>query len=525
MQKQIVILSFFILCSTFQIKAQTHISAFKNGTAFVVKNTKVDASKGHIILETLPQATFGTLWFFANGNTINDVNSYTGEVNKKVEVNSVETILKANVGKAAKITVDDDKIYEGMIHKVEGKLVVFKTNAGTWLSLKPSDIDFVELKSAPNMEYERKETKRVVKINVEKKNKTQDLAMMYLQKGISWVPNYSLELMDNNKARLVLRANVLNDSEDIEDANIDFVVGIPNFAYSYLQSPLVSKQSMANFISILNTNSNIPRGRTTYGNLSNRADLNITSQSLGNAVVIEDGLTDFEFTPMQLDGEQAEDLFFYKAKNISLKKGGRGLYDVLVTDSEYEDIYEVNLHAGPVKKYYAKTFSSTGVVNKVWHSIRLRNESKLPWTTGTVMLTKKLNNVNKPLSQDKLNYTPVGAKTKIKLTVSPSIVVRDAEREDNRIENKKKKNKVFYDLITVEAKIEVVNYHNKDIVLNIDRDITGKPLDCNTKWETEKSFNQYSPLNEKYHIEWEVPLKKGGKKEIIYKYEVYVGKR
>lgn len=522
MQKQFTILSFMLLFSIFQLKAQTHISAFKNGTAFVLKNHKVDASQGHIILEDLPQATFGTLWFFANGNTIKDVNSYTGEVSKKIEVSSVGTILKANVGKAAKITVDDDKTYEGVIHKVAGKLVVFKTNTGTWLSLKPSDIDFVELKSLPNMQYEHKEMQRVVKINVEKKSKTQDLAMMYLQKGISWLPNYSLELLDNNKARLVLRANVLNDSEDIENANIDFVVGIPNFAYAYLQSPLISTQDMASFIRSLNTHSNQqPRG----SNYANMARLDITNQTLGNRPVIEDGLENFEFTPMQLEGEQAEDLFFYKAQNISLKKGGRGLYDVLVTDTEYEDIYEVNLHAGPVKKYYGKTFTNTGVINKVWHSIRLKNDSKLPWTTGTVMLTKKLNKVNKPLSQDKLNYTPVGAKTKIKLTVSPSIVVLDAEREAHRIENKKKRNKISYDLITVEAKIEIVNYHHKDIVLNIDRDITGKPLDCNTKWETEKVFNQYSPLNEKYHIEWEVPLKKGGKKEIIYKYEVYVGKR
>ncbi len=516
-------IAFIFLMSVLQahsLSAQTQISAFKNGAAFVVKEIQVEANKGIATLEEIPQATFGTLWFYAPNNNIKSANSQLKELKKKNEVYSLESVLMANVGKAAKITLKENKSYEGVIFKMDKSMLVFQTVAGTWLSLSPSQVELVELKSQPNMDYEVKETTKVIEIEFSQAKAKQELNLMYLQKGISWLPNYAIELKENNKAKLVLRATLLNDSEDIENANIDFVVGIPNFAYTYLESPLVSGQDMMSFINTLNTYSNQPQGSRAYANMR-RGD--ITTQSFAN-IAIDEEQDNFDFTPVELEGEQAEDLFFYKAQNISLKKGGRGLYDVLVLDTEYEDIYEVNLTASTAKNYYSSSYSTISPSNQVWHSIRLKNDSKLPWTTGTVLLTKQLNNISKPLSQDKLNYTPVGAKTKIKLTVSPSIVVKDSEKENSRLENRKKRDKVFYDLVTVESKIEIINYHNKDIILNIDRQIVGKPTECNVKWENNKVFNQYDLMNERYKVEWEIPLKKGESKEIIYQYEVYVQK-
>ncbi len=520
MKRNSFVFIFLSVFQTYTLFAQTHISAFKNGTAFVVKEIQLAANKGVATLEEIPQATFGTLWFYAPTNTIKSVNSQTKELSKKNDVSSLETILLANVGKAAKITLKDNKSYEGTIFKMEKNILVFQTVSGTWFSLNPAQVELLELKSQPNMSYEVKQNKKVIEIELSQAKAKQSISMMYLQKGISWLPNYAIELKEDNKAKLVLRASLLNDSEDIENANIDFVVGIPNFAYTYLASPLVSSQDMMSFISTLNTYSNQPQGNRAYANMR-RGD--ITTQSFANIAVNED-LDDFDYTPIELEGEQAEDLFFYKAQNISLKKGGRGLYDILVLDTEYEDIYEVNLTASTAKNYYSSTYATINSSNQVWHSIRLKNDSKLPWTTGTVLLTKQLNKISKPLSQDKLNYTPVGAKTKIKLTVSPSIVVKDSEKENSRVENKKKRDKVFYDLVTVESKIEVINYHNRDITLNIDRQIVGKPTECNEKWKSDKVFNQYDLMNERYKVEWEIPLKKGESKEITYQYEVYVQK-
>ena len=75
--------------------------------------------------------------------------------------------------------------------------------------------------------------------------------MFYMQKGIYWVPNYLVTLRDDGKADVRLRATVMNDIEDFEDTELNFVVGVPTFRYSQVSSPLSSTESVAQFMNSL----------------------------------------------------------------------------------------------------------------------------------------------------------------------------------------------------------------------------------------------------------------------------------
>ena len=62
---------------------------------------------------------------------------------------------------------------------------------------------------------------------------------MYLSRNLNWTPTYLIELVDEEKARLTLRAEVINNTEDIENTNVNFVVGVPNFKDANQYSSLV----------------------------------------------------------------------------------------------------------------------------------------------------------------------------------------------------------------------------------------------------------------------------------------------
>lgn len=494
------------------LHAQQNVAVFKNGSAFFVNKMKVNASKGYYLLEKVPAATFGTLWLAAENNTIKGTRSYIEEISKKVKVKDTEGMAKAQIGKTVTLTLNNNKTYTGTIQRIDGDMVVFKTG-GKWMTFTTGKIKMIESGQAPATEFVNKQKQRVLRVDFGQPRANQTFELMYLQKGISWVPNYSVNLLDDKKAEITLKANLMNDVEDLKNASINFVVGVPNFAYDYLQSPVASTQRVGDFISRLNRNG----GRFRSGR---RAD--ITAQQMTNVAV------NTSFTPgggtQGLKGQSAEDLFFYNTNKITLKKGDRAFYQIFKARVNYEHLYEVSFSANSRSSSgYSKSYAdSQQNVGQVWHSIRLENKTPYPWTTGTALITKKIDGIAKPLSQDKLAYTPAGGKSKLRITISPNINIKQAERELSRDENKRRKDRYTYDLLTVESKFEIKNYHNKDIKLNITRSITGEPIKCNTKWTTNKKFSVYNNINLSHDLAWEVKLKKGESKTITYQYKIYV---
>lgn len=515
--KIILLLNLFLMTTTL-IEAQTStLAVFKNGTTFFVKKLKVDASTGTWRMKEIPKATFGTLWYTAQGNSIKSIGSFQEEITEKQDVESIFGTLKANIGKRAIISISTsvgnaEKTLDGTIEEVKNTLLLFKTN-NQWLNIEPSNIKSVMLFEKPATMYDSKVSKRIIQLEFAKPNKEQSLEMMYLQKGITWVPSYAIDLLNDTKAKITLRATLLNDVEDLKNANLNFVVGVPNFAYSYLESPLTSNESVATFINTLNSNSN-------YYPTNRRSD--ITSQSLSNAMVQYNDDDEEEINFKGMDGQDAEDLFFYNLPNVTLPKGGRAFYDILQAEVDYQHIYEIEIKGNTENSNYSKDYTQEEASNEVFHSIRLKNDTKMPWTTGTALITKPINNQSNPLSQDKLSYIPVGGKGKLKITVAPNISVKHSEREVTRIEDQKKKDGYAYDLVTVEGKIELKNYKDKNIKLNIARKITGEAQKSNEKWEAKKLFDVYRGVNSFTQTEWEVDLAAGQGKEITYEYKIFV---
>ena len=529
MKKILLISTFTLIFGTIQAQNTQFVTAFKNGDAFMVKKEVIDASKGFYELKNIPKATFGSLWFSGGNNLIKTIQTSQKEIVAKNVAISFDDILMNSIDKKVKIHCGTN-IFEGKLVSItpsetskstfiqdesrsivssQDKMIMLNTEGSKHIFLKMNMITFVETNE--KTELQTKEMQKVIKIDFVQQNASQPLQTMYLTKGISWFPSYHLQLIDKNKAKLVLSAQLLNDAEDLKNAQMNFAVGIPNFLYDNVSSPLVSNLSLDNFLSQLSGNSSY---ENRYNTLSSNNSSNISQNTNYSSASRETAIIDN-------DGQQGQDLFFYTASNISLKKGERAVYSLFEVQIDYENIYCVVLRPNLENNNYRNN-ENEGKINLVQHSLQFQNQTKQPFTTGSVFITQKNGEIDRIVSQDKLNYTPTGGTTEVKLSLSSDILVKDVEKIINEKGEDKTVNGYKYALITIEGKIEVKNYKNIAVKVQLKRDIIGKMLKTNIDWKTTKKVDVSDILNGKNEVEWKVELEAGKSKEIVYTYQIYV---
>lgn len=500
----------------------TSISIFKNSTAFFIKSGTIETEDGtYRITDNLPPALFGTYWINATDGELSALSSYVDTLPnaRTVPANTLSEMLQANLGKKVVLHVGKDEVIEGTVESLEesplnsGEIVTFRMD-GRWRTFMLSEIRRIEFFEKPTQRIERQDqkVKPVLAVSFATDKKNHDLNLMYLSNGLSWTPLYLIELSGEKRARLSLRAEVINGIEDIEDTDVHFVVGVPNFNYANRLSPLVDF-GLQDFAANL-----IEREMAPFSNT-------LQSQTIGCAVEA-DVAADLPAAASGLQGAAEEDLYFYTLENMSLKKGGRGQYPVFAADLEIAHIYECNLPPNNTNKYaYRDEYLFSPNPNTVFHSIKLINNTAYPFTTGAALVVKS-GKETKPISQDRLNYTPVNGNSFVKLTEAPDVHIKQAEKAIKREENVKKttqdRETFYYDLITVAGQIEVKNYKAQKIDLNIRRPIIGDLKESSIKWLKADQINTAGDLNERTDVCWETSVAAGGDLTITYTYDVLV---
>jgi len=516
------------------------ISVFKNGKSFIIKEGTVKTADNTYILDKMPDALFGTLWFSGNQSKITQVVSKMESVNEPIERKAVgfRDLLYANKGKHLSITTSDNKTYAGTIddfelsEEVNSQMLLRQAELndayGTsidyhllpndpqvllieidkkWVSLNPMDIKTIEFSEKPEKTIRTnvKVKKPLVKVTFEKGG-NQQLRMMYLQNGISWTPTYMLEINSDNDAILKLQAEVSNSIEDIVDTDMNFVVGVPNFKFAENPSILTS---------II--------GKITQGysssNRSNYFSNAIATQMMGNGYA-NSGDYD-EDIPEGIEGEASEDYYFYNVKNVKLEKGGRAIYPLYSKPLKIKHLYECNLSGAEKKSSTNRNYSDYSFDTKkcdVFHSIEIKNSTSDPLTTGPVMIVDKF---NKPLAQDLIKYTGAGQSSFIQLTQSPDIWVEEKETIVDTKEAVKKVNGYDYDLVTIQNEIEIVNSKKQSVDMAIRKMFEGTVKNVSIKYDNKQKIER-NTLNPTNNMELRPILKAGETLKITYTYETYI---
>lgn len=513
------------------------VSVFKNGTAFFVKTGTVSTPDKYWLWQSdsLPQMLEGTFWVNSPTADLASVKSMLDDKKETTLVQSFIDMLDANDGKRVQLFFSNDSIV------LEGKLMLFKLNKeqsvmyalqaanGRTTILSTAQLQQlkrVEFLETPNFTKQKERKIPTVRIDFKSSKPTQLFNFMYLQRNISWNPEYLIELLDDKKARLSLRATVSNEAEDFETDELNLVAGVPNFKYATQIHRFLSfiyPQAFADDLAF--------RGRPHPATLQQSLMSN-SIQSFAYAEPAAPPMPELEIgepetiTANNADGTAIEDLYYYSLKNVNLKRGQRGLFDVFAVEIPVEHIYETTLNSNSAA--YVANYVVEPYTHKVAHNIKIENTSNYTWTSGAAMVVRNDKGKFAAVSQDALHYTSIKDKQTVYLTEAPDVMVRASERELERKVDDKKVTRfgiaMFFDLVTVEGEIEINNFKGKDIRLDIKRLISGELLETSDKWQQVRRpvyQSSYTP-NLVTNVCWELNLKAGEKKTVKYTYKMHV---
>ena len=512
-----ITLSITLLIMSLNISAQSDlkiksISIFKNGESFVIEKGSVKTDNKLYRLTQTPNALFGTLWFRGLTSKVDQVTSKLDSVTttKDEQAKTFSQLLYANVGNQLTITTTDGNTYKGIVDNFETDfaIAIIKTDS-KWISISPSVIKNIEFGFKPKTiaKLVEKENKPVFDIQFSSGG-TQELEMMYLQNGLSWVPTYLLELVSETKAQIRLQAELINDTQDLKNTDINLVVGVPNFKYSSQPATLLS------FLSKIEPNySYTQRNQSVLmGQMLSNASVSYgssSSQSIGS-----DNGND--------NSDATGDFYFYQIKNLTLPKMGRGTYPLFDNTVNIKHIYECILtDANNSSNNYSSNYSFEPQMADVYHTIEIQNETKTPFTTGSILIID--NQTQRPLAEDMLKYTPINQSSSIKLTTSPDIRVKEQENITRTQEAEKKANGYTYNLLTIESEVTITNSKKEDVAMMIKKVLDGKIQKASIKYtDSQKPNSDRYVINPVDNLEFKIDIKAGQTYKFSYTYQKYM---
>jgi hypothetical protein len=569
------------------------VIVFKDGYSLIIKRgTATTDQHGEVFTEEVPDAAaLGSFWAVPDeGRLISMVagwKAHTDSTDKQVPCTQMIEILLANKGKQAKVEVRDKLLsgtildvpvvratvaappappvfasaalsmatarpalshfaapmvagsspgVETSVSSIGGEYFVLRTEDGD-MFLPVGQITGITIKDMkteiPRTFTQSKKTKRL-SFRFEAANKKQLLSIMYFRPGVRWIPTYRVALDDNPKekrATVALQAELLNEAEDIGDAPIDLVVGVPNFRFRGTPSPLVLEATLRNALAEAAPN--------LMGNSSSQLSNAMYSQRSGEfrreqaeANAVPEGVVNL---PGELTAAGAQDLFVYSLPKLTLNKGERMAVPIFTAEVPYRDLYTWDVRvqkadndAAPDNANPAPTGSSAHSplalsTNEIWHQIVLTNNTRLPWTTGAVMIVQG----NQPLAQELLTYTPPKDDVRVPLTVSVDTRGSLTERETGRDLNGLKWDGYNYARIDKQLRLDLCNNKPVAIETEITMRLGGKVDEASDEGKiliggfNQADWTQYHghpAVNNSSTVDWKTRLEPGANFEPTVNY-------
>lgn len=514
------------------------LAVFKNGLGFFYRFGEANLQGGWTGLAALPAAAHDALWIGTSGPAgVREVVSYKRKVKTPYDSMSISELIDANVGRKVtlKTNISGWETLRGTIHSVPAErkadqwgpvpgmpdprypqpvaIFHFQTDDGI-IALPRSAVTSILFHDMYNTKTEVEREVPSAKVRLEKVSGKADISLAYLQKGVNWSPSYLVNLRDESTAEITLEAVLSNDVEDLENVEVSFVVGYPNFAFSDMLSPMALSQSVQEFI-----------GRLAGGRGAGAVSP-VMAQS--NMAFYDYGRTREEWSPEStysttapMAGESNEDLFFYRQPGVTLKRGDRARYTVFSQPSPYRHIYEwivpdsMNFDD---RGYRSGSESPIDPNLQVWHVLRIENKTKLPWTTAPALVV----NGSMPVAQDTLHYCPPEGRTTLKLTVAT-----DVRGETDQVELSREPVTIAgtnYFQVEVAGKMTVRNYKAKAVDMRVVKGITGEVLESSADSKVTRVVKRLAAANPTSEVAWEFNLEPGKERVLGYKYKVLVGR-
>lgn len=540
-----------------QIPVQ-ELVVFKDGHAYVIHEGDMPTDgRGDVVLDYLPTPILGTFWAYSAVPQVKLQAVVAGQrrVSLKRTALSLREMLEANVGAKVVITDVAGPKYTGTIVAVptrsseeleatsppntgdklpqKGNILLLKTDEGTRaMNLdRVLDVTFLDdyITTTTDAEFRNLLT---LHLNWGERQpaKSARVGMMYVQKGVRWIPQYRLVLDGKGGAKMFLQASLINELTDFRNATVDLVIGVPSFAYKDTPDPIALQQTFAQLSQYFRTDA----GRTLSNALMAQAP-----RAVGGALYEEEGAPPPpapDLGPEIAGTGASEDLFVFTVKNVSLRKGERMTLPVSEYTLKYKDVYTLYVPPSdgtppePSQPQPRTTEVQSALATlKVIHRVRLTNTTEHPFTTAPILLFSG----DTVLAQDTITYTPRGGTTDIAIGTAVNIPVKQTDKELKRTAKAATISGVDYTLVEMESTLTITNYSEKAADMEITRHVLGEVDSTTPEAEVSKrtvvgrpviidgSGYPTSALNPLSQIIWKISLAPGKSMELKCRWKYY----
>lgn len=498
------------------------VAVFKNGLGFFMREGEVKLRDGWCVAEQIPPAAFGTLAIYSidEKKVVDVVGSGPGEVvefdgrDAPKDIDAKKARLEASKNLRVQLHYKQkgqDRSAAGRLISVGPEYVVLESDSSSFAVPVEgiSKLQVLELPLRIHVASEKKDekpdAKKDDKAAKDDPAKAVPMGMAYLRKGITWVPEYTLKIVDEDNAELTLRGTVINEAEDLVHTDVHLVVGVPHFVHTEYMAPIavgqvirtigsavstpnqVTSQMMANSAIVFNGRNEAPRAVNPA----------VVEKPVGGDGDVHGAMSNLP----QMGGAAATDYTVYTKKDITLRRGEKAIVTLFTKKIKYSHIYRWS------------------PPDAMAHSLVLHNSTDTAWTTGPCLALS----ADRPLSEDLLKYTPKGAVGELPVTSAINVAHGKSEKEiDRKLKAHSPARDVNFDLVTLEGKVQLRNYEKRTVEIVITNPIPGKPTTADSKGAISVDPTKLKLLERSGSIQWTVKLEPNEEKTLTYQYERYV---
>jgi hypothetical protein len=482
------------------------LTVFKDGHAFVLHEGRMPTdAAGNVQMDYLPTPIMGAFWPYSADKSVklSAVRASPRRVLVSQTGLTLQELLAANPGAAVTVTDVDGKSYPATLIgiptrssqeldaanppgsppslPVSGNVILMKTAEGT--VVKPLDrIRSVAFKGAHNAKVATEVFRNLLTLKLEWPNqqpgRSADVGMMYLQKGLRWIPGYKVSIDGKGNASIKMQATLINEMVDLSDVTMNLVIGVPSFFFKDTLDPIGAQQAMAQLSPYVQTDTR--SGFAMSNSIMGQAAR--AGERMGGMGGFGGGGGGFPAAPPEAGPEiggteKNEDLFVFTVKHVTLKRGERMVLPVTEFTLKYRDVYTLELPFGPPPEMRSNLNSDQQTelarlmaAPKAMHKIRLENRSAFPLTTAPALIL----NGDRLISQAMMTYTSVGGTVDAALTTAVDIKVKKSEKEAERAPNDVSWRDHRYGRVTMEGLISLTNYGPNAVDVEVTRYVLGQ---------------------------------------------------
>lgn len=478
------------------------VTVFKDGHAFVLHEGSLPTdAAGNVLMDYLPSPVLGTFWPYSSTPDAKLVSVVAGQRRVLVEQTALSLIelLDGNAGADAIITEKavgpnrEPVRYPGTIVGIpqrsadelaatglpgaaprvpeKGSVILVRTTDGV-KAVSVDNIQDVTFRTPPKSKLSHEEFRNLLTLKLDwggrRPAPAAPVGLVYVQKGLRWIPEYKVTLDGTGAAAIKLQATLLDELADIDDVTANLVIGVPSFAFKDSVDPIALQQSVAQLSPYFQSGDRMQM-------LSNA----IATQTARMGPPAASAPEAPGLGPDIPESARSEDLFVFTVRHVTMKKSERLVAAVADSTIPYADVFTLDLPFAPPPEVRGNLNTEQEVemarllgAPTVAHVVRFTNKGTYPLTTAPALVVRD----GRVLAQGLMTYTAVNATSDLEIGKAVDIQVAKSDVETARVPNAARWQGSDYGRVDLAGTITLTNHRDKPVNVEVTRHVLGNVI-------------------------------------------------